>query len=168
MIRRISGILMQLTIFEIPQAIVQAANLSVTVAPTPPSTAVVVETGDVTEVEKTDDNQPTTEDKDYEDNGEEKQKEYQPEVVNTIDGFAELRDSTQLLVKFPPPAFRIVGYDPRSKRKVILMVEPKAIVEICGGVFSPYLDPERRKELSRVIGKIQYLFLFILNVCYYK
>lgn len=73
-------------------------------------------------------------------------------VVNNSDGFAELRESTQLLVKFPPPAFRIVGYDPRSKRKVILMAEPKAITEICGGIFSPYLDPEKRKELARVVG----------------
>jgi len=29
-------------------------------------------------------------------------------------------------------------------------MEPQALVEVCGGAFSPYLDPERRKELARV------------------
>jgi hypothetical protein len=66
-------------------------------------------------------------------------------------GYAEERLRTTVLTRHPPPAFRIVGYDPRSKRKATLGVEPQAIIEIAGGVFSPYLEPERRKELAKVV-----------------
>jgi hypothetical protein len=71
--------------------------------------------------------------------------------INTTTGFAEERTETDILSRFAPPAFRIVGYDPRSKRKVTLTVEPQAIVEVAGGVFSPYLHPERKKDLARVV-----------------
>ena len=66
-------------------------------------------------------------------------------------GFVEQRLKTTVLERYPPPAFRIVGYDPKSKRKLTLGVEPQAIIEVAGGVFSPYLEPEKRKELARVV-----------------
>lgn len=66
-------------------------------------------------------------------------------------GFVEQRLKTTVLERYPPPAFRIVGYDPKSKRKLTLGVEPQAIIEVSGGVFSPYLEPEKRKELARVV-----------------
>jgi hypothetical protein len=66
-------------------------------------------------------------------------------------GFVEQRLRTTVLERYPPPAFRIVGYDPKSKRKLTLGVEPQAIIEVAGGVFSPYLDPVRRKELAKVV-----------------
>ena len=73
------------------------------------------------------------------------------EEIDLRRGFVEQRLKTTVLERYPPPAFRIVGYDPKSKRKVTLGVEPQAIIEVAGGVFSPYLDPERRKDLARVV-----------------
>ncbi len=32
-----------------------------------------------------------------------------------------------------------------------LAVEPAAVIEVCGGEFSPYLDPYRRVELARIV-----------------
>lgn len=66
-------------------------------------------------------------------------------------GYVEERLHTTVLERYPPTAFRIVGYDPKSKRKVTLGVEPQAVIEVAGGVFSPYLDPMKRKELAKVI-----------------
>ena len=74
LVRRVSGMLLQLTIFELPASVVEAANLNATI--------------------------------------------YEPE--NTETGYAEEREVTKRLEKFPPPAFRIVGYDPRSKKKVCI------------------------------------------------
>eukprot|EP01042_Synura_sphagnicola_P035358 gene35358-45290_t len=69
-------------------------------------------------------------------------------------GFAEQRGTLDTLIRYLPPAFRIVGYDPRSKKKVVLAVPPQAVLEVCGGPFSPYLDPEvveKRRYLARVV-----------------
>lgn len=76
-----------------------------------------------------------------------------PVVENEVDGFAEKRPSDTLknVTRWPVPAFRIVAYDPRSRRKVPLGVEPQAVLEVCGGEFSPYLDPEKRLDLAKII-----------------
>eukprot|EP01035_Chromulina_nebulosa_P024934 gene24934-32492_t len=52
-----------------------------------------------------------------------------------------MREVLDRLEAYPPPAFRILSY----------LAEPQAIVEVCGGVFSPYLHPDKRRELSRIM-----------------
>ena len=49
------------------------------------------------------------------------------------------------------PPLRVVGYDPRSKKRHILLVPPEAVTEIAGGGYSHYLKEERRRELGRVV-----------------
>ena len=49
-----------------------------------------------------------------------------------------------------PPSLKIIGYDPRSKRKTTYIAQPAAILEVAGGIHSPYLDPSRRKELAKI------------------
>jgi hypothetical protein len=50
------------------------------------------------------------------------------------------------------PAFRIIGYDPRRKRKAMCIALPAAIVEIAGGKFSPLLQSlDQRIELAKVV-----------------
>jgi hypothetical protein len=120
LVRRVSGILMQLTVFELPKATAEA-TLAGYVAPDPALIGIDMA---VPALAKT---------------------------VQNENGFAEVRTILVTLKQHSPPAFRMVGYDPRSKRKVILFIEPQAVLEVAGGVFSPYLDPERRKELAKVV-----------------
>jgi hypothetical protein len=49
------------------------------------------------------------------------------------------------------PALRVVAYDPQSKRKISFMPPIEAILEISGGIYSPFLDKERRKELAKIV-----------------
>jgi hypothetical protein len=147
LVRRVSGLIMQLTVFDIPEAIVAASeqqrlrtkkaviestslethrSKSVTINENMDSTKGGIAFVGVTILTKASE-------------------------INTTDGFAENRTETEVLNRFAPPAFRIVGYDPRSKRKVTLTVEPQAIVEVAGGVFSPYLHPDRKKDLAGVV-----------------
>jgi hypothetical protein len=73
-------------------------------------------------------------------------------------GPIEERKNLKYLKRYLPPAFRIVGYDPKSRRKVTLGVEPQAVIEVCGGIFSPYLQPERRRELARIVSESLILY----------
>ena len=86
LVRRVSGMLLQLTIFELPAAVVQAAKLSV------PITVATDKKGENVSLKN--------------------------DKENTVSGFAEVRAATERLIKYPPPAFRVVAYDPRSKKKV--------------------------------------------------
>ncbi|KAJ1437769.1 hypothetical protein B484DRAFT_416412, partial [Ochromonadaceae sp. CCMP2298] len=67
-------------------------------------------------------------------------------------GYPEDRDVLTTLQLHPPPHLRIVGYDPRSKRKSVIEVPPEAVTEIAGGAFSPYLQPTRRQALAHIIA----------------
>ena len=67
-------------------------------------------------------------------------------------GAAEKRSETKLK-KFAPPTLKIIGYDPRSKRKCFYIAKPAAILEVAGGIYSPYLDPSRRKELAKIASE---------------
>lgn len=50
------------------------------------------------------------------------------------------------------PAFRIVGFDPRWKRKAVCLALPAAVVEMAGGIYSPLLASlDRRKDLAKVV-----------------
>ena len=66
------------------------------------------------------------------------------------EGKAEDRAVTKMK-RYTPPTFRIVGYDPRSKRKATYIASPVAILEIAGGVYSPFLDPSKRRELAKIV-----------------
>ena len=50
-----------------------------------------------------------------------------------------------------PPHLRIIGYDPRSKRKAVMECTKECTMELAGGGYSPFLEKVRRKELSRMI-----------------
>ena len=52
-------------------------------------------------------------------------------------------DNTPPVPVYPPPVFRIVAYDPKSRRKLVLTVPKEALLEISGGSHSQYLAPER-------------------------
>jgi len=65
------------------------------------------------------------------------------------EGQAEQREVTKIK-RHTPPTFKMVGYDPRSKRKAVYKVSPVALLEIAGGVYSPFLDPNRRRELAKI------------------
>ena len=52
---------------------------------------------------------------------------------------------------YTAPLFRIVAYDSKSRRKLILTVPKEALREISGGHHSQYLAPDRRKELASVL-----------------
>jgi len=55
------------------------------------------------------------------------------------------------LQQFVAPPLRVVGYDPRSKKRAILLIPPNAVAEVAGGGYSQYLAEDRRRELGRII-----------------
>lgn len=134
LVRRVSGLLLQLTVFELPTAVAMAAY-------------------EATKIQLLSELEIPQEKKIGEDLLDGTENEGSACEVEHR-GFAEERAKTTILTKYPPPAFRIVGFDPKSRRKVTLGIEPQAIIEVAGGVFSPYLDPSiasRRKELAKVV-----------------
>lgn len=60
------------------------------------------------------------------------------------------RDGMKL---FEAPPLRIVGYDPRSKKRAVVIVPPEAVMEVAGGSYSQYLEPDRRRELGRIVAE---------------
>jgi hypothetical protein len=46
---------------------------------------------------------------------------------------------------------RVIGYDPKSKRKVIMLATTEMMLELAGGMYSPYLDPSRRRDLAKIL-----------------
>ena len=62
-------------------------------------------------------------------------------------------DESRLIsvTKYPPPTLRVVGYDPRTRRKLVCIAPAEAVTEISGGVYSPYLDPAKRRELAKML-----------------
>ncbi|RYH20765.1 hypothetical protein EON65_22480 [archaeon] len=123
LVRRVSGILLQLTVFELPQAVAEAALIGY-IPSNPAHLGIDVSIPELAAAVSRGENEV---------------------------GFAEVRTILSNLKRHTPPAFRVVGYDPRSKRKVILSVQPQAILEVAGGVFSPYLNPDKRKDLAKVV-----------------
>jgi len=64
-------------------------------------------------------------------------------------GAAENRPDTKMK-RHVPPTLKIIGYDPRSKRKASYVAPPAAILEVAGGIYSPYLEYSRRRELAKI------------------
>lgn len=79
------------------------------------------------------------------------QKEALKEVMDDVP-----RGSTEEETAIPvweAPTLKIIGYDPRSKKKSTYIAPPQAVLEVAGGVHSPYLDPNRRKELAKIAAE---------------
>jgi hypothetical protein len=55
------------------------------------------------------------------------------------------------MILYPAPPLRVVAYDPKSKFRDGVIIPPEAVSELSGGGYSPFLAPERRRELGRVI-----------------
>lgn len=135
MARRVSGLLMQLTVFEIPtpenlkpkktleqkQALLKA-NITVPIPRADNSSALAEQPLDV---EK---------------------------------GFAETRTQRHNVDSREAPTLRVLGYDPRSKRKSVLIVVPDACQEVAGGQYSPYLESDRRREMARIVCEALLLY----------
>jgi hypothetical protein len=125
LVRRVSGMLMQLTIFELPPSVAESSLIGY-IPSDPAIIGIDVSIPALAQATIREDSES---------------------------GFAELRTILHNLKRHHPPAFRVVGYDPRSKRKVVFVVPPQAVIEVAGGVFSPYLDPDRRKDLAKVVSE---------------
>lgn len=141
LVRRVSGLLLQLTVFELPSDVARGAMVA---NPVPGYEHLLSEDGPVAAGIATNESNALVASAGFD------KSRIDPEKA----GFAEVRGNLDRLVRFLPPAFRIVGYDPRSKKKIVLAVPPQAVLEVCGGPFSPYLDPEiqeKRRYLARVV-----------------
>jgi hypothetical protein len=82
------------------------------------------------------------------------------EVSTSDEHRAAIRDSVDQveggergIPVWEPPTLKIIGYNPRSKRKTTYIAPPAAILEVAGGIHSPYLDPKRRRELAKIAGE---------------
>lgn len=68
------------------------------------------------------------------------------------------KKARQKVVSREAPSLRILGYDPRSKQRSIIIASPAAVCEVAGGEYSAYLEIERRRELARVVCESLQLF----------
>ncbi len=151
LVRRVSGLLMNITVFEIPQQVVDAAQAAkgiVTSAPTAPTNTTategavqptategamqpdaqsaaspVVDGGSAAAASGEGATTVATATPMVADSTEQLQAvgdvtTAPPASENTTTGFAEQRSQLHTLQRWPVPAFRIVAYDPRSRRKV--------------------------------------------------
>jgi hypothetical protein len=114
--RRVSGLLMQLIVFELPPK----------------------DEDQEMDIKRKDDkpiDEKSTEEKD----------------PNIVDDYAENRLRHVRVAKYEVPNIRIIGYDPLSKRKVILDVTKEMLLDVSGGIYSPFLDPIKRTELAKIL-----------------
>lgn len=133
--RRVSGLLMQLTVFEIatPDHLKPAETLA------EKQTRLAKDTKVAIPREKND--------SDLNEKG-----------ADVEIGYAEFRTSKSRLEYREAPTLRILGYDPRSKRKCVFIAVPQAVKEVAGGGYSPYLDAQRRRELARIVCEALLLY----------
>ena len=132
--RRVSGLLMQLTVFELPKSEIEQEN---------------------------------EDDKEGDDDKEKEEEKIYDEINNSalfkkssnndkVDGVSKFHIDENMLSKtkiprFIAPTMRVIGYDPKSKRKVVLLASPEMMLELSGGMYSPYLDPSRRRDLAKIL-----------------
>lgn len=127
MVRRVSGILLQLTVFEVPtENSSRDANENVDSSNRNTQDSAVAKTAELSGMDR------------------------QLALLSDHKELAENRISTGL-PRFAPPTFRIVGYDPRTKRKTVSVAVPEAILEVAGGIYSPFLDPIKRRDLANIV-----------------
>jgi hypothetical protein len=55
------------------------------------------------------------------------------------------------MILHPAPPLRVVAYDPKTKFRDGVIIPPEAVLELAGGGYSPFLAPDRRRELGRVV-----------------
>jgi hypothetical protein len=72
-------------------------------------------------------------------------------------GFAEKR-TRRSLATFEAPTLRVLGFDPVTKTKTALLIPAAACTEIAGGSYSHFLALDRRKELAGIICEALFLF----------
>ncbi len=113
--RRVSGLLLQLVVFEMPK---------------PPEKTKKEESSEEQKV-------GTNEDEDY-----------GVDIQNKLNA---ARLQRKKIVVHEAPSLRILGYDPRSKQRSVIIVSPEAVTEVAGGEHSTYLEVERRRELGRIV-----------------
>ena len=119
--RRVSGLLMQLIVFELPAK----------------------------DEDQEPDIKPKTEKPIDENSNNEKPSEEKD--LNMVDDYAENRLRLVRVAKYEVPNIRVIGYDPLSKRKVILDVTKEMLLDVSGGIYSPFLDPIKRTELAKIL-----------------
>jgi len=149
MVRRVNGLLLQLVVFELPAQVAEAAYSRTKAQLLHSAEALILQNNAAAAAAANATAQAGT------------GMDSSQQLLVVSDGqhtdesqykkFAEDRISTLILEKYDPPAFRIVAYDVQSKRKATLGVEPQAVIEVSGGIYSPFLNPSRRKELARVV-----------------
>jgi hypothetical protein len=72
--------------------------------------------------------------------------------TSTKSGRAATPTATKSSVtKHTAPTLRVIGYDPRSRRKLVCIAPAQAVLEVAGGPYSNFLDPLRRRELARLL-----------------
>ncbi len=123
LVRRVNGMLMQLTVFEVT---------------TTPEMLLAIQDSKIASASMQEEEKETTPSSMFGDS-----------AYDTEKGAAETRVSTTLK-RHTPPTLKIIGYDPRSKRKTTMIAPPAAILEVAGGIYSPYLEYGRRRELAKI------------------
>jgi len=113
--KRISGLLLQLVVFELPSGDVEKAKAA---------------------------------------EEEAKKRETEGKEGNTSKASNPPRVATKKranMEQYISPPIRVVGYDPRTKKRSVLFIPPEAVMEVAGGAYSQYLEFDRRRELGKLI-----------------
>ena len=136
--RRVSGLLMQLTVFELPldeaaPEEVEDPLKNATYSLDDMGNPVIVVPSTAEEGEEPSDNNPTL----------------TPEIPHSKSSKVE---------RHSVPTLRVIAYDPRSRRKVYLVAPPPMLLELAGGVHSSYLAPRNRRELAKILCEALLLF----------
>jgi hypothetical protein len=61
---------------------------------------------------------------------------------------------------YTPPSFRIICYDARTKRKTVTLASPEAITEAAGGKNSPFLADNKREALATLVCNCLQIYYF--------
>lgn len=149
LVKRVSGLLLQLTVFEVGNPMEDKKNSSRAASPSPADTLDKPSTADSTESKHS----PRRGGSSPHRSRRVKVDEDAPET-----GLAENRKRTKLRMH-DAPMLRIVAYDPQSKRKLTMMPPTEAILEVAGGSYSPFLEKARRRELARIVCEALFLIV---------
>jgi hypothetical protein len=63
---------------------------------------------------------------------------------------SQLKKREKMVLAVAPP-LRVIAYDPRTKFRDGVIIPPEAVLELAGGGYSPFLAPDKRRELGRVV-----------------
>lgn len=135
--RRVSGVILQLTVFEVP--------------PVDKKTLKKMRTGIDFDEDEEGGKKRTR--KVINDEGEEVEEPIGDDDEDEDEDAAKGKSllSKTKIAHFEAPTLRVIGYDSRSKRKVVYIATPELLVEKAGGPYSPYLDPNKRRDLAKIL-----------------